>query len=138
MASDLEKQLEQVRTVRNLRVQARLREQQAKDKEVKAAQHELARAEHAVLEQERKAITLQRDGLQQLVNDSVTVMDLLKFNKRKVRSIKHIKDAKVTVFERTREAMLALEQLKERVKATKEAEKKLMGIDEVIAGKLWK
>ena len=44
----------------------------------------------------------------------------------------------VTVFERQRDKMLALEQLQERVKATKQAEKKLMGIDEVISGQLWK
>lgn len=138
MPTDLEKQLEQVRLIRSLRVRSRLREQQMKDREVKVAQHELDQAEHAVLDQERQAITLQRDGMRELVNDSVTVHDLLKFNKRKVRSIKHIKDAKVTVFERQRDKMLALEQLQERVKATKQAEKKLMGIDEVISGQLWK
>lgn len=138
MADSIEKQLEQVRLIRGLRVRSKQREQQLVAKEVAASQDLLLKAEHQVLAQERQAITLQRDGMKDLVNDSVTVQDLLKFNKRKVRSIKQIKDAKVTVFERHREKMKALEQLQERIKATKLAERKLMGIDEVISGQLWK
>lgn len=138
MADSIEKQLEQVRLIRGLRVHSKLREQQQVAKSVAAAQDLLQKAEREVLAQERQAITLQRDGMKDLVNDSVTVQDLLKFNKRKVRSIKQIKDAKVHVFERHREKMKALEQLQERIKATKLAERKLMGIDEVISGQLWK
>lgn len=135
---EFEQQLNQVRLIRALRVRSRLREQQAQAKEVDAAQLQLDEAERSVLDQETQAVSLQRNGLKNLVNVSVTVDDLLQFNKRKVRSLKYIRDAKRVVVERHHEKMLALEQLQKLVKATKQAEKKLMGIDEVISGQLWK
>jgi hypothetical protein len=138
MAESLEKQLEQVRLIRRLRVRSRLRDQQAQAMAVQAAQDFLDKAERLVLDREMHAVTLQRDGMKDLVDDSVTVQDLLKFNKRKIRSLKQIKDAKRSVFEQHREKMLAIEVLQERIRQTKKAEKKLMGIDEVIAGQLWK
>lgn len=138
MAEGIETQLEQVRLIRRLRVRSRLRDQQAQAREVQAVQDCLDQAERSVLDREVQAVTLQRDGMKDLVNDNVTVQDLLKFNKLKIRSLKQIKDAKRSVFEQHREKMLAMEVLQERIRQTRQAEKKLMGIDEVIAGQLWK
>lgn len=138
MSKDFERQIAQVRQVRSLRVRARLKEQRLAAEAVAALQAQLNQAEIKVDSEESAAITLQRDGLKDLVNDSVTVNELLKFNKKKIRSNKRIRDAKSNSAAIRMDKVHSMALLDEKKRAVQMAQKKLMGIEEVITGGLWK
>ncbi len=138
MSKDFERQIAQVRQVRALRVRARLKEQRLAAEAVAALQVQLNQAEMKVDSEESAAITLQRDGLKDLVNDSVTVNELLKFNKKKIRSNKRIRDAKSNSAAIRMDKVHSMALLDEKKRAVQLAQKKLMGIEEVITGGLWK
>lgn len=138
MSKDFERQIAQVRQVRALRVRARLKEQRLAAEAVAALQAQLNQAEIKVDSEESAAITLQRDGLKDLVNDSVTVNELLKFNKKKIRSNKRIRDAKSNSAAIRMDKVHSMALLDEKKRAVQMAQKKLMGIEEVITGGLWK
>lgn len=137
--SEYEKQLKQIRKVRELRVNARLREQAISVHKVNSVQRSIEEAQAKVNEQEVQAITLQRDGLKELVNGKLVNIDSLKdFNFQKLRSIKQISEAKQEVSGLQNEKSVALEHMEHCTELATDAQKRLIGIEEVVSKSLWK
>jgi len=134
-----EKQIKQIREIRALRVRARMREQQSSVQEVKRIEQAIACAEVKVNHEEVQAITFQRDGLAKLVSGTlVNVESLKQFNHEKLKSIKTIADTKTEVAGLKNAKVSALEHVEVCESATKQAQKRLLGIDEVVEKDLWK
>lgn len=136
---DLTRQIEQIRTVRALRVRARRREQAKASQEVQLAALNIEKSRTKISVEESQAITFQRDGMSKLTDGNlVNIERLMDFNTQKLKSIKRIADAKIELVEFNAQRNNALEALAQRVLATQQAEKKLLGIEEVIENELWK
>lgn len=136
---ELEKQIRQIRAIRALRVRARMREQLASVQEVRLVEQAITFAEGKVNHEEVQAITFQRDGLAKLVSGTLVNIESLKqFNHEKLKSIKTIADAKTEVAGLKNARSGALEHLEVCESATKQAQKRLLGIEEVVEKDLWK
>lgn len=136
---NFQKQLSQIAQIRELRVRSRLREQGKRSQEVQLAEKEVERTILEVSQQEQQAITFQRDGMAKLVDGNLVGIDrLVEFNTQKLKFIKNIADSKTDVIVSRDEHARALENLSVSEQATREAEKRLIGIEEVIQKQLWK
>lgn len=134
-----DKQLQQIRKIRELRVHARLRDQAISTQKVQSAYQAVRDAQDKVEQQEQRAITLQRDGLSELVNGKFVNIDSLKdFNLQKLKSIKQIADAKQDVLGLEHEKDVAVEHMENCVQVATQAQKRLIGIEEVVSKNLWK
>lgn len=135
----VEKQIQQIKQIRSLRVRAKIREQAKSMQEVQLLDASIEMARSNIQLEEQRAITFQRDGLSRLLGDSlVGVENLKEFNVQKLKGIKKVADAKQEVLEIDNSRREASKKLATCIKATKEAEKRLIGIEEVITKELWK
>lgn len=139
MSSIIEKQIQQIRQVRSLRVRASMQAQAKCMQEVQLLNANIESAQNNVREVEQNAITFQRDSLSRLLGGSLVGVESLKdFNARKLQGIKNVADAKQEVMEISNSRAVASKQLSVCAEVTRAAEKRLLGIEEVISEKLWK
>ena len=136
--NNFEKDLAQIRYIRSLRSDSAKRKQLACEQKRQAAKQHIIQAEADLVHLEEEVITLQRESLSALVNGSlVKVETLMNFNRDKLKNLKRVVDAKVELnqfIHRKHEADVQFEA--SRTLAI-QAEKKLIGIDEVITNKPW-
>lgn len=135
----IEKQIQQIKQIRFLRVQTSMQEQAKCMQEVQLLDASIEKARRNIQLEEQRAITFQRDGLSRLLGGSLVGVESLKeFNSRKLQGIRSVADAKQEVVEISNAKATALKQLSVRARASKLAEKRLIGIEEVITKELWK
>ena len=135
----LEKELEQVRQIRSLRVGSLKRKNTQAELAVTKAQQQVQQTEAEILQIQQDIVTLQREGISQLVNGNmVRVEKILNFNAERQKGFERVNQAHSELEKLIENRLQAQSDLTESIKAVTNAEKKLIGIEEVISEKLWK
>ena len=134
-----EKNIQQIRQIRSLRVQSKVRKQAKCAQELQLLDANIEKAQRNIQHEKQQAITFQRDGLARLLAGSLVGVDSLKeFNSQKLSGIKKVANAQQEALEIGHSREAVLQKLALCNAATKEAEKRLIGIEEVIEKELWK
>lgn len=135
----IEQQLKQLRFIRSLRADSLKRQERAAELACQQTHQQIMQAEQDIAQLEEGVITLQRESLRDLVSGNlVRVERLLSFNQDKLKGMKRVIDAKVELDGLVHHKHAADKQHAQvRAQATR-AEKKVIGLDEVIVSKSWK
>lgn len=135
----IERDLLQIRRVRALRADTLQRKQRACDMACQQAYQNIVRAESDITQLERDVITQQRDSLANLLSGNLVGVDnLLNFNRDKLKALKQVIDAKSALNELVHQKQ-ELEQRRMHASALAVvAQKKLIGLDELIDSQPWK
>lgn len=132
-------QIQQIRAIRALRVGARRREHQQSKQALLQAEQAVQLGKDHVATTEQQALTFQRDGLASLLSDKLVNIERLEtFQAQKLQGIHNIRKALEQVDTLESQRAQASSLVEEKAAIVQHAEKRLLGIEEVLERQLWK
>lgn len=132
-------ELKQIEKIRQLRTQSKRRKLAVSEATLARARFHVDDAQAEITRLEEYANTLHREGLDSLLSANVSsITDLLMFNSSKSRAQKEVAVAGHKLDEKIDDRKKAADTMNLAQMELSKAEKKLIGIEEVIAEKLWK
>jgi hypothetical protein len=137
--SPVEKQLTQIKTIRKHRVDTLRRAQTLRAMEQTRAARYIGESQAHFEQVELDLIALERESLAGLTGGGFVKVDqLVGFTKLQQKSVKTIKDTQQEINNAHARYAQAQEKYQESCAAVKVAEKKLLGLEEVLEQELWK
>lgn len=136
---DADRDLQRVLQIRQLRVDQLKRKQARVASEVMAAASQIQQAQRHSEELEKTLFQAEQESLRELLGaSSVRVGELRQFTKRQSDAVDQINLSRKRIESSYLDHKDALDKLADSQKVTAVAEKKLIGLEEVIEGRLWK
>lgn len=133
------KDIQQIMAIRKLRVDSSRRKQKLKALEQDQAARAIESAQAHFEQTEQRLIQIELETLQRLTNGNfVKVNQLVSFTKLQQQGIKKIKNIQQSIDQSHQQYESAQLAYQESCLKVNQAEKKLLGIEEVLLQKLWK
>lgn len=133
------KDIQQIMAIRKLRVDSSRRKQKLKALEQDQAARAIESAQAHFEQTEQRLIQIELETLQRLTNGNFVKVDqLVSFTKLQQQGIKKIKNIQQSIDQSHQQYESAQLAYQESCLKVNQAEKKLLGIEEVLLQKLWK
>jgi len=133
------KDMQQIMAIRKLRVDSSRRKQKLKALEQDQAARAIESAQAHFEQTEQRLIQIELETLQRLTNGNFVKVDqLVSFTKLQQQGIKKIKNIQQSIDQSHQQYESAQLAYQESCLKVNQAEKKLLGIEEVLLQKLWK
>ena len=133
------KDIQQIMAIRKLRVDSSRRKQKLKGLEQDQAARAIESAQAHFEQTEQRLIQIELETLQRLTNGNFVKVDqLVSFTKLQQQGIKKIKNIQQSIDQSHQQYESAQLAYQESCLKVNQAEKKLLGIEEVLLQKLWK
>jgi|OM-RGC.v1.025939504 hypothetical protein len=133
------KDIQQIMAIRKLRVDSSRRKQKLKALEQDQAARTIESAQAHFEQTEQRLIQIELETLQRLTNGNFVKVDqLVSFTKLQQQGIKKIKNIQQSIDQSHQQYESAQLAYQESCLKVNQAEKKLLGIEEVLLQKLWK